>query len=99
MGSRITFDGAGDGLGQTAGLAGGKVVAQLETAITHTSNNSSRDGLGRGTVFFMLSSDGGQCSSLPVFVCPGLVDLLDGCRRLGTLLAGRIRVRAAPGEG
>lgn len=60
LGSRITFDGAGDGLGQAGCGAGGKVVAQPEIASAQVSHNSIRDGLGRLPVFFMLVSDSGH---------------------------------------
>lgn len=72
---RITFDGAGDGLGQEAGAAGGEVVAQLETPSAQVSHNSSRDGRGRSAVFFMLGSDGGQAIGLAVLDAAGLVYL------------------------
>jgi len=73
LGCLVTFDGAGDGLGQEAGGAGGEVVAQLETTITQVSHNSSRDGLGRSAVFFMLRSDGGQVFGLLVLDGSGLL--------------------------
>jgi len=73
LGCLVTFDGAGDSLGQEAGAAGGKVVAQLETTIAQVSHNSSRDGLGRGAVFFMLDSDVGQVFGLLVFDSTGLL--------------------------
>ncbi|KZC92330.1 hypothetical protein AR273_17820 [Stenotrophomonas maltophilia] len=72
---RITFDGAGDGLGQEAGATGGEVVAQLETTSAQVSHNSSRDGRGRSSVFFMLCSNGGQCLGLGMLGGTGLVDL------------------------
>ncbi|OJH80117.1 MAG: hypothetical protein BSK19_07555 [Stenotrophomonas maltophilia] len=86
MGVRITFDGAGDGFGQTSGIAGGEVVAQLEAAIAHASSNSSREGLGRSAVFFMLGSDGGQRFGLVVLGGTGLVDLLHLGRTCSCLL-------------
>lgn len=73
MGCLVTFDGAGDGLGQEAGAAGGEVVAQLETTIAQVSHNSSRDGLSRSAVFFMLGSDVGQVFGLLVFDGTGLL--------------------------
>jgi hypothetical protein len=76
LGCLVTFDGAGDGLGQASGIAGGEVVAQLEAAITHASSNSSRDGRGRSAIFFMLGSDGGQGVGLPVFSGPHRLLLL-----------------------
>jgi hypothetical protein len=67
LGVRITFDGAGDGLGQEAGSTGGEVVAQLEVASAQASHNSIRDGFGRSPVFFMLRSDDGHNVGLAVF--------------------------------
>lgn len=72
---RITFDGAGDGFGQESGIAGGEVVAQLEAAITQASSNSSRDGRGRGAVFFMPRSNVGQLQSLDLLRGSGLIHL------------------------
>ncbi|PZT22705.1 hypothetical protein A7X88_02820 [Stenotrophomonas maltophilia] len=76
MGCLVTFDGAGDGFGQASGIAGGEVVAQLETASAQVSHNSSRDGRGRSAVFFMLRSNGGQFLGLGVLGGTGMVDLL-----------------------
>jgi len=75
FGGRITFAGGGDGVGQTLGLAARPPVAQPEIASTHTSHNSISDGRGRGSVFFMLGSDGGHGLGLGVFGCTGLVHL------------------------
>jgi len=60
-------------LGQEVGAAGGEVVAQLETTIAQVSHNSSRDGLSRSAVFFMLGSDVGQIFGLLVFDGTGLL--------------------------
>jgi len=77
LGGRITFAGGGDGIGQTLGLAARPPVAQPEIASTHTSHNNISDGRGRGTIFFMLLSDGGQSVGLLVFSRPRLIDLLN----------------------
>ncbi len=85
---RITFDGAGDGFGQTGGVAGREVVAQLESAIAQLSSNSSRDGLGRTAVFFMLRSNGGHLLGLDVLGGTGVVDLLHSSGSGASLLPG-----------
>lgn len=71
LGGRITFEGAGCGLGQEVGVARGEVVAQAESAIAQASHNSISDGRGRSAVFFMLRSDGGQLGRLLVFLSTG----------------------------
>lgn len=85
---RITFDGAGDGLGQEAGATGGEVVAQLEAPSAQVSHNSSRDGRGRSAVFFMLRSNGGQRFGLSVLSGTGLVHLGGCCLGAGGALGG-----------
>ena len=85
---RITFDGAGDGFGQASGIAGGEVVAQLETTSAQVSHNSSRDGRGRSAVFFMLCSDGGQAVGLAVFDGAGSVHLFCHGHSSGCALVG-----------
>ena len=76
LGGRITFDGAGCGLGQKIGVARGEVVAQAESARAQVSHNSISDGRGRSAIFFMLRSDGGHGFGLGVLGRAGLVDLL-----------------------
>jgi hypothetical protein len=97
LGVRITFDGAGDGLGQEVGSTGGEVVAQLEVTSAQASHNSVRDGLGRSPVFFMLRSNCGHGRGLAVLGGAGLVHLvhlggagtglLSGVRALGSITA------------
>ncbi|WP_313447414.1 hypothetical protein, partial [Pseudomonas sp.] len=57
-------------------------------AITHPSNNSSRDGLGRSAVFFMLSSDGGHAVALGVLNLPGIIHLRGECLGASSTLIG-----------
>ncbi|WQI22828.1 hypothetical protein U2S91_09420 [Stenotrophomonas maltophilia] len=88
LGGRITFAGGGDGVGQTLGLAARPPVAQPEIASTHASHNSISDGRGRGSVFFMLGSDGGQVFGLLVFDGTGLVHLGGDCYCAAGALVG-----------
>ncbi len=77
LGGRITFEGAGCGLGQEVGVARREVVPQAEIAVTQASHNSISDGRGSSAMFFMLHSDGGQFFGLGMFGGAGLIDLLD----------------------
>lgn len=99
LGCLITFCGGGAGFGQALGFTACPAIPQPDAAITQLSNNSSRDGLGRSSIFFMLGSDGGQGFSLLVFGGTGLVNLLNlggtgsgllpGFRALGTVTTPR----------
>lgn len=77
LGGRITFKGAGCGLGQKVCVARREVVQQAEIAVTQASRDRISDGRGSIAMFFMLHSDGGQFVGLGMFGGAGLVDLLD----------------------
>ena len=76
LGGRITFEGAGCGLGQEVGVARGEVVAQAESTRAQVSHNSISDGRGRSAVFFMLCSYGGHGVGLGALGRARLVDLV-----------------------
>lgn len=59
-GERITFDGAGDRIGQTCCFAARPFAAQPDIASPQISNNSSGHALRIPSIFFMLVSDGGH---------------------------------------
>jgi len=77
LGGRITFEGAGCGLGQEAGVARGEVVAQAESTRAQVSHNSISDGRGRSAVIFMRRSDSGHGVGLAMLDCPSFVHLID----------------------
>lgn len=88
-GKRITFDGGGDGRGQSSGLATRPLPAKPETVSTQISNNSIGNGRGSSTGLLMGLFDLGHSIGLLVldaasgFDGPGLgLDLLRGLATL-----------------
>ena len=95
LGGRITFDGGGGSVGQTLGFTACPPVAQPELARAQLSSNSSRDGRGFSSIFFMLGSDGGQVFAGSLLDGPGCVGLVQGGGGLLGFRLGSGQVRRA----